>query len=99
MDLHKPYWHKVLDYSLDGNLQAVLDEYLHILYESMGLNNIDQDLALAEITDSIINSLGLRTVSLDYDELVKENNKYQLQKNNLRCHYALKFGKAQNYYD
>jgi hypothetical protein len=99
LDLHKPYWHKVLDYSLDGNLQSVLDEYLHILYESAGLNNIDQNSALAELTESINSSLGLRTVSLDYDELVKENNKYQLQKNSLRCHYALKFDKAKNYYD
>ena len=99
LDLHKPYWHKVLDYSLDGNLQAVLDEYLHILYESTGLNNIDQNSALIELTASINSSLGLRTVSLDYDEVVKENNKYQLQKNSLRCHYALKFDKAKNYYD
>lgn len=99
LDLHKPYWHKVLDYCLDGNLQAVLDEYLHILYESAGLNNIDQDSALIELSESINSSLGLRTVSLDYDEVVKENNKYKLQKNNLRCHYALKFDKAKNYYD
>ena len=99
LDLHKPYWQKVLDYSLDGNLQAVIDEYLHILYESMGLYNINQNRALEEITESIINSLGLRTVSLDYDELVKESTGYKVEKNNLRCHYALKFGKAKNYYD
>jgi hypothetical protein len=99
LDLHKPYWQKVLDYSLDGNLQSVLDEYFHILYESAGLNNIDQNSALTELTKSVISSLGLRTVSLDYDEVVKENNKYKLQKNNLRCHYALKFDKAKNYYD
>lgn len=98
LNLKKPYWHKVLDYSLDGNIQSMLDEYLHILYESKGLKNIDQDSALNEITESIVSSLGLRTVSLDYDEIVKKNNNYQLSKNNLRCHYALKFGKAKNYY-
>jgi hypothetical protein len=99
LNLKKPYWHKVLDFSLDGNIQSMLDEYLHILYESMGLQNIDQDSALNELTEIIINSLGLRTVSLDYDGLIKENNKYRLDKNNLRCHYALKFDKAKNYYD
>ncbi|MFW6026517.1 MAG: DEAD/DEAH box helicase, partial [Candidatus Woesearchaeota archaeon] len=86
LNLKKPYWYKVLDYSLDGNIQSMLDEYLHILYESMGLQNIDQDIALEELTESIISSLGLRTVSLDYDELIKENNRYRLEKNNLRCH-------------
>lgn len=99
LELHKRYWQKVLDYSLDGNLQSVLDEYFHILYESAGLNNIDQNSVLTELTESVISSLGLRTVSLDYDEVVKDNNKYQLQKNNLRCHYALKFDKEKNYYE
>src|SRR5699024_4502286 len=31
------YWNQVLRYGLDGNLQAVLDEYVHMLTESEGL--------------------------------------------------------------
>ncbi|MFV2045409.1 MAG: hypothetical protein ACC700_19530, partial [Anaerolineales bacterium] len=31
------YWEKVLKYSHAGNLQAVLDEYVHVLNESLGL--------------------------------------------------------------
>jgi hypothetical protein len=29
-----PYWQKALQYCLHGNLQAVLDEYVHILHEA-----------------------------------------------------------------
>jgi len=99
LKVNAPYWQKVLDYSLDGNLQSVMDEYLHILHESMGLNNIEEAEALTELKDNIFSSLSLQMTSLNYDELVRENNEYKLEKNRLRCHYALKFGKAKNYYD
>ena len=33
------YWRAVLDHSFDGCLQAVLDEYVHVLIESEGLQN------------------------------------------------------------
>lgn len=32
------YWKAVLDYGIEGNIQALMDEYFHILYESLGLN-------------------------------------------------------------
>ncbi len=37
--IHKegPYWRRVLEYCIDGCLQAVLDEYAHCLLESLGL--------------------------------------------------------------
>src|SRR5690606_35640791 len=31
----KPYWHQVLAYCAAGNLEAVLDEYLHVLCENL----------------------------------------------------------------
>jgi len=39
-ELH--YWRSVLYYCVQGNLQAVMDEYIHILRESLGLVNIRQ---------------------------------------------------------
>ncbi len=33
-----PYWKSVLDYCVDGNLQAVLDEYCHVLSDSPGVD-------------------------------------------------------------
>ena len=32
------YWHRVLTYSVDNNLQAVLDEYAHYLVDAEGLS-------------------------------------------------------------
>ncbi len=46
-----PYWRDVLRYAVDGNLQAVMDEYLHVLRESLGLvghTSIDTATKLAQ---------------------------------------------------
>ena len=37
----RPYWQKVLSYSADGNLQAVLDEYLFQLHKDRGGHELD----------------------------------------------------------
>ncbi len=41
------YWQSILSYCRDGNLQAVLDEYLHHLAGSEGISPIDDDGVLA----------------------------------------------------
>ena len=38
----RPYWQKVLSYSADGNLQAVLDEYLFQLHKDRGGHELDE---------------------------------------------------------
>ena len=42
------YWRAVLDHSVDGCLQAVLDEYVHVLIESEGLQDADGHLRAAD---------------------------------------------------
>lgn len=56
-----PYWQTVLDYCLAGNLQAVLDEYLHHL---VGNENPTDDDALVAMATRIRTVLGLRTGAL-----------------------------------
>lgn len=71
------YYESVLDYCVIGNLQAVLDEYLHMAQT--------EDKKLGQIvTDAIIDTsnLGIDTT----DSLGKEEKK-QL----MRCHFAIPF--------
>lgn len=71
------YYESVLDYCVIGNLQAVLDEYLHMAQT--------EDKKLGQIvTDAIIDTsnLGIDTT----DSLDKEEKK-QL----MRCHFAIPF--------
>lgn len=89
------YWQKVLKYSVDGNLQAVLDEYIHVLLESLGLKgHEDLDEVAIKIGKTIRQALSIRPSSLSYDEvLLDENSKtIKLEPRKIRCRYALRFG-------
>jgi hypothetical protein len=46
-DSHDDYWRRVLRYCMDGDLQAVVDEYLHHLVGNSGLKNDEDILDLA----------------------------------------------------
>jgi hypothetical protein len=53
------YWRAVLRYSAWGNLQAVLDEYLHHLAVSEGATTLDDD-RLADLAAAAANAIALR---------------------------------------
>jgi len=89
------YWQKVLKYSSDGNLQSVMDEYVHILLESLGLaSHNDPDEVAIKIGDSINQALSIRAPSLRYDEITidDDSKKIKMDKRSIRCRYALRFG-------
>lgn len=67
------YWQKVLAYTADGNLQAVMDEYLFQLRSELGGGPLD-DAKLAQIADSVAAALGLRTVNLEGHETNAERD-------------------------
>ena len=53
------YWRAVLRYCADGNLQAVLDEYLHHLAAGRGGAVLDDD-ALADMAEEVRGAIALR---------------------------------------
>ena len=96
------YWQKALKYGVDGNLQAVLDEYTHILLESLGLKeHEDQKEVVIKIGETVRQALSIRAPSLRFDEIIldEESKKIDLEKRGIRCRYALRFGddKADDY--
>lgn len=56
---HLPHWQKVLRYCADGNLQAVLDEYLFHLATDLGLQLADDD-SLRVLADAAVAAMSLR---------------------------------------
>jgi len=96
----KPYWERVLDYAVDGNLQAVMDEYVHVLYEALGMRNSAPEEAAQALADAIQDAVALRTISLSFDEIqLKGNEIVPPQDYRIRCRYALSFGQGRNYDD
>ena len=92
-----PYWETVLDYCANGNIQAVMDEYAHILRESLGLIDCSQAKVAGEIGEEAHAALSIQTVSLFFDEIgVKSEGEVELTRHAMRCRYALRFGDARS---
>lgn len=87
------YWQKALHYCLDGNLQSVLDEYYHVLHESLGLVGHDAAETAEKLGETVQKALSLRAPTLRFDEIVlPDEGTPTLEKRGLRCRYALRFG-------
>lgn len=83
-----PYWQAVIHYCADGNLQAVIDEYFHLLIGS-GQNSSE---ALSKL-NSVLNT---NTVSVGchfHEDIALKKREGTLdEKSTLRCHYAVPLG-------
>lgn len=86
------YWRRALDYCLNGNLQAVLDEYLHVLPEWLGLIGKHPEGQAADIAREVHDAVSLRAASYGVDEIDLSNGGVELKRDKLRARYALRFG-------
>ena len=91
------YWEAVARYCIDGNLQAVLDEYVHVLIESLGLVDADPDTRLKTLADELTEVLSLRTTRLAVDDVrpSRRSTNVQIERFNLRSRFAFRFGDLQ----
>jgi len=87
------YWAKVLKYAQVGNLQAIMDEYVLVLNESLGLMGHAPGERAEKIAVAIATAASLRTPSLGFDEIARDGKgAYTLKLRRVRCRYAMRFG-------
>ena len=92
------YWRDVLRHSIDGNLQAVLDEHAHVLRDWLGhLNFSDDDRrieAADDITKSVAETLEFRTssVRLDIPDRPRNGDCIEFDQRRMRTRFAVAFG-------
>ncbi len=79
----KSYWRMVARYCIAGCLQAVLDEFFHLLK--------GQNVDAADAIDQLLASVNLDTASINVDDLDSFLSK-DGQPKKMRCHYAVEFG-------
>lgn len=90
------YWKNVLKYSKDGNLQSVIDEYVHLLSNGLDRNNEDRILI---INDKFITSFEFRTTSYDIDTVDTFKSRIQgeeYENVSMRTHFAVSFTKGRS---
>ena len=88
------YWKNILTYSKQGNLQAVFDEYVHLLSNGLDKKNEER---IGIIHERFLESMGLKTTPYDVDNFrnfkLRVNGK-KTRAMNLRTHFAVSFTKG-----
>lgn len=90
-----PYWRSVLDYCLVGNLQAVMDEYAHMLVESLGLLGATRSKIATEVSKAIADSLSIRTSTAKADVIKTTRRRVLIEDDDairIRTRFAMRFG-------
>jgi hypothetical protein len=80
------YWQSVLAYCADGNLQAVLDEYLYQLWSETGGAELD-DRGLLEVTRRAVGAMALRPARYEARDTTPERAEIPLM-----ARFALRYG-------
>jgi len=86
------YWRLTLHYGINGNIQAILDEYVHVLRDSLGLQEHSPSEQVKGISECIESVLSLRTAQIRIDEIKASGEGFSVGNFNTRCRFALRFG-------
>ncbi|MGC2794313.1 MAG: helicase-related protein, partial [Candidatus Sulfotelmatobacter sp.] len=90
----EPYWERVLEYAHAVGLQAVLDEYTHLLRESLSVAPLPAAAAADKIGTELIAALTIRAASLRIDEVTAPRyaREINLKTEPMRIRFAMRFG-------
>ena len=91
-DESTPYWQQVVTYCAAGNLQAVLDEYVHTLRDLEGLFAVEKVAAWDRIATAVTAALTLRTGAPRVQELKAVGARVRTANHRMRNHFAMRFG-------
>lgn len=98
------YWKRTLSYAIEGNLQAVMDEYIHLLWEQASRDDSVPDDICDEIAEIVGEALTLRVSRIvpdiystgehQIEELETENAEGLKEKLSIRTSFALRYGRG-----
>ena len=92
------YWQLALQHAVDGNLQALLDEQVHMLLESQGLRGATYARRVDGVSKALAESLSIRTARQQVDEFRTRPSAQRIDITpfSVRCRFALRFGELKN---
>lgn len=89
-----PFWKDVLAHCVGGGLTAVLDEYAHVLNESLGVSQKARDEKGAAIAGEISASISVRASVNQVTDLSVQDGALKLEPFRLRSHFSARFGRG-----
>jgi hypothetical protein len=84
------YWHRVLTYSVDNNLQAVLDEYAHYLVDAEGLSACAPEERAAGVARAMATALSIRPSQIEVDDPQVSSDTITIGKFQMRGRFAMR---------
>nr|WP_315050410.1 helicase-related protein [uncultured Brevundimonas sp.] len=84
------YWHRVLTFSAEQNLQAVLDEYAHYLVDAQGLSAAPAGERVTGLGKAMAEALSIRPSQIDVDNPVIVEGKLKVDKFQMRGRFAMR---------
>lgn len=91
----EPYWRRVLEYCARGGLQAVLDEYAHVLAEYLGVSGRPIAQIEREVGAAVREALTLRTATVAADSVEVDGAEKDVrigEKMRFRTRFAVRYG-------
>lgn len=88
-----PYWKRVLAYSHGGCLQAVMDEYFHML-ESPGMDSQPAAKRAERIARQVADVIGLQAAVNQFEAIdtTPQNRRVKIEAGSARLRFAMRFG-------
>ena len=90
-----PYWKAMLQMGIDGNLQAVMDEYFHTLVESEGLQDLPDSDRSQGIAKAVSDALSLRAMPNNVSQFTDNGLRVSAKGHNISAHFAALYGRQQ----
>ena len=84
------YWHRVLTFSAEQNLQAVLDEYAHYLVDAQGLSAAPPGERVAGLGKAMAEALSIRPSQIDVDNPTIVEGRLKVDKFQMRGRFAMR---------
>jgi hypothetical protein len=84
------YWQAVLRFCAENDLQAVLDEYVHVLLEAEGLQGHAPEAVLARLAEIMVAALSLRPAQIDVDQIGVRRGRLVEQPFRMRGRFAMR---------
>jgi hypothetical protein len=95
-DAGLPYWRQVLRYCAEGNLQAVLDEYAHLLVENLGLFDSTDSERFSKISEEMAAALTLRAARVDMHQIKAREGGFFDDPHAVRCRFAMRLSESRD---
>ncbi|MBU8821110.1 hypothetical protein KL864_35220 [Mycolicibacterium goodii] len=90
------YWRAALDHCASGCLQAVLDEYAHVLVESEGLQDSDAHSRAEVLSAVMVEALSIRTATNTVEQVTATGSSINLDEHRINSHLAARYGRIQS---